>query len=622
MSLSLRRIRFQASDNESSPGSGDESPSSSVVRTCQEKTKRDIGGPCDTNCHIDNTNPKNPTLTSKNHCCKLLQGLRSLRMTDTLCDYSVIAEGQTIKVHRAVMAACSDYFRVMLTSDMKESREACVELKGVTASGLSFVVDFAYTGKLELTLENVEDVLSAATHLQVADAVELCSRFIEIAITFENCVDVLNLAELYNLSATCMKARQYMLENFEIVAASEQYFKLTPIQLASMLAENKLCVESEFKLFQLVLSWIKHDLNSRRENIALLMKNIRIPLLSGEELVEKVSREELMKTSQECVDLITEAKDYHIVVCKQPLLQNTRTQVRSERRSLIMCHGHSVETYTFKTKKLGYLKESPVPLYNPAVVVVDNFMYVCGGKYDNNENNEIATARCFRYDPRFDSWYETAPMNESRKDFVMVAMDGYLYSIAGQDENMVMCTVERYNIVTNDWDMRASINHSVYGHAGAVCNGLIFISGGQRFSGCCKDVLCYTPSTDSWEVKAPLLNARCTHVMACVQDHLYVFGGNIEDNYGFPVPIIAIEIYHPETDQWTLCARTLNIREAGACVMDDRIYIVGGINGEHYYSDLLEEYDYRTDTLSAEEKFPTRIFGRACCILTLPQYVC
>ena len=34
------------------------------------------------------------------------------------------------------MAACSDYFRVMLTGNMRESREQYVELKGVTAGGL------------------------------------------------------------------------------------------------------------------------------------------------------------------------------------------------------------------------------------------------------------------------------------------------------------------------------------------------------------------------------------------------------------------------------------------------------------------------------------------------------
>jgi hypothetical protein len=41
--------------------------------------------------------------------------------------------------------------------------------------------------------------------------------------------------------------------------------------------------------------------------------------------------------------------------------------------------------------------------------------------------NEIATARCFRYDARFDRWYDLAAMNEPRKDFVLVAVGYKLY---------------------------------------------------------------------------------------------------------------------------------------------------------------------------------------------------
>lgn len=55
-----------------------------------------------------------------------------------------------------------------------------------------------------------------------------------------------------------------------------------------MLAENSLRVNSEFRLFELVLRWIKFDREARQSSVAELMRNIRLPLLSGEELVEKV----------------------------------------------------------------------------------------------------------------------------------------------------------------------------------------------------------------------------------------------------------------------------------------------------------------------------------------------
>ena len=65
------------------------------------------------------------------------------------------------QVHKSVMVACSDYFRAMLTGPgrMKESREDNVELRGVSAQGLKAVVDFAYTGKINLCLQNLEEVI-------------------------------------------------------------------------------------------------------------------------------------------------------------------------------------------------------------------------------------------------------------------------------------------------------------------------------------------------------------------------------------------------------------------------------------------------------------------------------
>ena len=476
------------------------------------------------------------------------------------------------------------------------------------------------SGVMELTVENVEEVLSAATHLQVSDAVELCSKYIESYITIDNCVDVINLAELYSLGGTNRNCQNFMLENFELVAKSGQYHKLTHTQLSQLLGENGLQVASEFHLFELVLRWIQGR-KDREEHLAELMQNVRLPLLSGEELVEKVSTVELMRDNKDCHELLTEAKDYHIVVSKQPLLQNSRTQVRSDVQCLTMCHRENLEYYNFVNKHQGFLRDATIQLYHPAVAVVDNFMYACGGKYDFNENNEIATARCFRYDPRFDTWYELTSMNEARKDFVLLAHDQKLYAVAGQDENLVMCTMEVFDIATNEWEVKSSMNHSVYGHAGAVCDGKLYISGGQKFDGCCNDLERYEPFSDLWEKRSPMPHTRLNHNMVTFKDKIYNMCGNIEDSYGFPVPVIAIEYYTPSIDQWTVCQKTLNIREAGVCVLNDKIYVVGGINGEHYFSDLVQSYSPLTVELQIEKKFATRLHGRACCVLTLPQYV-
>ena len=313
----------------------------------------------------------------------------------------------------------------------------------------------------------------------------------------------------------------------------------------------------------------------------------------------------------------------HHIPCLQQCVGRCLLQVRSDRQSIIICHAENLESYDLDIERHAFLKDAPMPMYNPCVCVVDNFLYCCGGKYDSNENNEIATARCFRYDPRFDSWYEMSSMNEARKDFCMVALGDRLYAVAGQDENMVMCTVECFSVRSNEWEMCLSLGHAVYGHAATVCddNERVYISGGQKYDGYCNSVLSYDTRRNTWCDESQLLSARSNHNMAHVGGFLYVLGGNVEDAYGFPVPVTSIERYDPSTRTWTMCKATLNIREAGSCVYKGLIYVVGGINGQHYYSDIIQKFDPHLGTVFYVDKFPTRVYGRACCILTLPQYL-
>jgi len=164
---------------------------------------------------------------------------------------------------------------------------------------------------------------------QVADAVKLCASFLNSSVTLDNCVDVLNISELYSLDTCAVLARSFVIANFESLADqnTEEFMKLSASQLASMLSDNALCVSSEYRLFDIVIDWVRHGLSAREQYIAQLMFHVRLPLCTGEELVERISREQLVTTNSDCYRLLVEAKDYHIVVYKQPLLQTARTQV-------------------------------------------------------------------------------------------------------------------------------------------------------------------------------------------------------------------------------------------------------------------------------------------------------
>ncbi len=72
-----------------------------------------------------------------------------------------------LQVHKILLAATSDYFRVMLQGPMRESQEHFVDLKSLTADALQQIVDFMYSGEMTLQFDNLEEILNAANHLQV-----------------------------------------------------------------------------------------------------------------------------------------------------------------------------------------------------------------------------------------------------------------------------------------------------------------------------------------------------------------------------------------------------------------------------------------------------------------------
>ena len=69
----------------------------------------------------------------------------------------------------------------------------------------------------------------------------------------------------------------------------------------------------------------------------IIFSNIRFPLISPDELDEKVQSVSYMK--EFCMDLLFEASKYHMLLNKQPLLQSPRTRVRGHGSCLLALGG-------------------------------------------------------------------------------------------------------------------------------------------------------------------------------------------------------------------------------------------------------------------------------------------
>ncbi|XP_047452776.1 zinc finger and BTB domain-containing protein 17 [Mugil cephalus] len=106
------------------------------------------------------------------HSEKVLEQLNRQRKQGLLCDCTFVVDGVDFKAHKAVLAACSVYFRTLFL-DQKD----VVHLDISNAAGLGQVLEFMYTGKLSLNPQNVEDVLSVAHFLQMQEIVNAGSAY-------------------------------------------------------------------------------------------------------------------------------------------------------------------------------------------------------------------------------------------------------------------------------------------------------------------------------------------------------------------------------------------------------------------------------------------------------------
>ncbi|KAG8518482.1 Transcription regulator protein BACH1 [Galemys pyrenaicus] len=112
------------------------------------------------------------------HSTNVLLSLDDQRKKDVLCDVTVLVEGQRFRAHRSVLAACSSYFHSKIIG--QEKAELHIPLpQEVTVKGFEPLIQFAYTAKLFLSKDNVDEVCKCVEFLGIRDIEESCFQFLK-----------------------------------------------------------------------------------------------------------------------------------------------------------------------------------------------------------------------------------------------------------------------------------------------------------------------------------------------------------------------------------------------------------------------------------------------------------
>jgi N-acetylneuraminic acid mutarotase len=198
-----------------------------------------------------------------------------------------------------------------------------------------------------------------------------------------------------------------------------------------------------------------------------------------------------------------------------------------------------------------------------------------------------------------DSWESKAPMHKARAYLGVVAVNGKIYAIGGENGHLVtyeygalkptphvVNTTEEYDPVSDTWTLKASMPTPRGGFGVAVYQNKIYCIGGWTHSGSYINTgvnEVYDPATNTWETKSPMPNVTTNiYTASVVNDKIYVIA------YGR-----FIAEYDPLIDSWTTkTPPPVDVASLVSFVINDKIYTI------RWPGEFFEIYDPATDSWS------------------------
>ncbi|XP_042233010.1 kelch-like protein 5 isoform X2 [Homarus americanus] len=536
---------------------------------------------------------------SPRHAEAALRRMEAYYARGQLCDVTLVAGSRRIRAHRLVLSAASDYFAVMFTSPVLEATQEEVAMRDMDSDALLTLVNYCYTGTLELHEDTVEVVLSTAHHLLLTEVVDVCCDFLTKQLHPANCLGIQLFADTQGCSDLHRLASTYTAEHFQEVMQHQEFVQLPTEEAARLLASEDLNVPSEELIFQALVVWLKHDLETRTKDMARLLGLVKLPLLSPQFLTDHIETNSLFKEDRECQELILEALKYHLLPERRSTLQSPRTKPRKSTVGDLYVVGGmdsnkgstGIEKYNLRTNSWTTVGTMTGRRLQFGVAVLDGKLHVVGGRDGLKTLNTVES-----YEPSTRTWSQLPPMSTHRHGLGVGVLEGPLYAVGGHDGWSYLNTVERWDPQARQWSYVAPMSTSRSTVGVAVLNGRLYAVGGRDGSSCLRTVECYDPHTNKWTPCAPMARRRGGVGVGVVNGFLYAVGGHdAPASNPCASRFDCVERYDPATDTWTQVA-CLNVGcdSAGVSLLGDRLFCVGGYDGQTYLN-LVHAYDPQTN---------------------------
>ena len=478
-------------------------------------------------------------------CVEMMKCLDIQRRNEHFCDVILeVGSGDDqarLKAHKNVLCAASPFFFNAFNSDMKEKKEGVIRLEETSKAVVEQLLEYLYTGHVDINEHNVFDLLEMADFVIVPSLKLASAEFISRTLSPSNCIMAYYSAVRYQCPVLQKHARDFIFANFTSVTESEDFLKLNVEQVEEWISSDEIKVNSEEEVFQVIVKWIEGSDHKEHEGFFKLFRHVRIVYVSRNFVFDVILHHPLVKDNETCTEFVLDA---------------------------MKAISNGTEECFFAQPPRGCLKT-----YEDALVV-------CKKK------------KTFSYLPSENKWYEMADMmsEESHSPNMMTACHGKLYLLRANNTNN--CTLECYDPSGNTWSTVSSL-------PGVTCTvnflavinfqGCLYFIGGTKNKKVNNGVYKYNPDTNLWQEVAPLCVARLGVCAVADGSSLYAIGGKSNNEV-----LDLVERFDPKRNSWSRVASTVEkIMFSSGVIVKGKVFLFGGLTSGRPAapSSLIEMYD-------------------------------
>ncbi|XP_068186327.1 kelch-like protein 10 [Antennarius striatus] len=485
----------------------------------------------------------------------------------------------------------------------------------VSAEVMEVIIDFAYSGSVSVTEDNVRDLLIAADFLDIPDIVEACNNFLEENLTPDNCIGVRRF--IISRPQVLHKAHFLLMNKFEEVVSSKEFPELSLQELTDILGNDKLNVNEEKTVYEAAVRWINHAPEQRTTHLPALLSKARLALSSPDD-IKTLMTDPYLSNNTQCLQILIDALHLKYQLTKvNPQMRycsNLAARPRLPNTIIFAIGGCSTNDLTNITEvydaradrwlDITDRRENPCGYHG--ILFHDGFIYSVGG-FDGEESSNSVR----KFDMTLHVWLEAAPMNHRRCHVNAVILDGYIYAFGGRDRARRLRSAERYKPESNQWSLIASMHEMRSDGGCAAFNNKIYIFGGFNGEVVLKSCEFYSPQLDQWTTFSDMSTRLCGFGVMLYGDLIFLLGGYDGQTYSR-----SVETYNPQTNKWHERPPMLGARRNfGTGVINDKLFVIGGFNGISP-TNVVQYYDAKTNKWKRACPMRTARWGLSCCVVS------